>query len=133
MSETQDLTLDEIRALLAPILPRHAAFDGWRPQAVAMAAQEKGVDADVAQLAFTDGAIGMIDAWFASIDARMMDALPPDRLATLSIGKRCAGRWPCWRSLPMSCARGSSAGARPTSCGARPATRPRTSTIIANA
>ncbi|MEC7930871.1 MAG: COQ9 family protein, partial [Pseudomonadota bacterium] len=42
MSETQDLTLDEIRALLAPILPRHAAFDGWRPQAVAMAAQDKG-------------------------------------------------------------------------------------------
>ena len=91
MSETQDLTLDEIRALLAPILPRHAAFDGWRPQAVAMAAQEKGVDADVAQLAFTDGAIGMIDAWFASIDARMMDALPPDRLATLSIRKKIIG------------------------------------------
>ncbi len=88
MSETQDLTLDEIRALLSPILPRHAAFDGWRPQAVAMAAQEKGVDADVAQLAFTDGAIGMIDAWFASIDARMLDALPPDRLATLSIRKK---------------------------------------------
>ncbi len=91
MSETQDLTLDEIRALLAPILPRHAAFDGWRPQAVAMAAQEKGVDADVAQLAFTDGAIGMIDAWFASIDARMMDALPPDRLATLSLRKKIIG------------------------------------------
>ena len=91
MSETQDLTLDEIRALLAPILPRHAAFDGWRPQAVAMAAQEKGVAADVAQLAFTDGAIGMIDAWFASIDARMLDALPPARLATLSIRKKIIG------------------------------------------
>ncbi|MEA3542540.1 MAG: COQ9 family protein [Pseudomonadota bacterium] len=88
MSETQDLTLDEIRALLAPILPRHAAFDGWRPQAVAMAAQEKGVDADVAQLAFTDGAIGMIDAWFASIDARMLEALPADQLGALSIRKK---------------------------------------------
>lgn len=88
MSDTDDLTLDEIRALLAPILPRHAAFDGWRPQAVAMAAQEKGVDVDIAQLAFADGAMGMIDAWFASIDAAMLDALPVEHLSTLSIRRR---------------------------------------------
>ncbi|MCI4590621.1 COQ9 family protein [Sphingobium sp. BYY-5] len=88
MSETQDLTLDEIRALLAPVLPRHAAFDGWRPEAVAMAAREKDIDADIAQLAFDDGAIGMIDAWFASIDARMLEAVPPEQLATMSIRKK---------------------------------------------
>jgi ubiquinone biosynthesis protein COQ9 len=83
-----DLTLDEIRALLAPLLARHAAFDGWRPQAVAMAAAEKGVDADIAALAFADGAVDMIDAWFASIDARMIDALPPEELAAMSIRKK---------------------------------------------
>lgn len=88
MSDTDDLTLDEIRALLAPILPRHAAFDGWRPQAVAMAAQEQGIDGDVAQLAFADGAVGMIDAWFASIDAAMLDALPAEQLSALSIRRR---------------------------------------------
>ncbi|HCW60053.1 MULTISPECIES: COQ9 family protein [Sphingobium] len=88
MSDTQDLTLDEIRALLAPAVPRHAAFDGWRPQAVAMAAQEKGVDVDIAQLAFADGAMGMIDAWFASIDAAMLDALPAEGLSALSIRRR---------------------------------------------
>lgn len=88
MSDTQDLTLDEIRALLAPAIARHAAFDGWRPQAVTMAAQEKRVDADIAQLAFDDGAIGMIDAWFASIDARMRDAVPAEQLATLSIRRK---------------------------------------------
>ena len=88
MSETSDLTLDEIRALLAPVLARHAAFDGWRPQAVAMAAAEKGVDADIAALAFADGAIDMIDAWFASIDARMIEALPADELATMSIRRK---------------------------------------------
>lgn len=87
MSE-QDLTLDEIRALLAPVLPRHAAFDGWRPQAVAMAAQEKGVDPDIAALAFADGAIDMIDAWFASVDEAMLAALPPETLAALSIRHR---------------------------------------------
>jgi ubiquinone biosynthesis protein COQ9 len=88
MNDIQDLTLDEIRALLAPVLARHAAFDGWRPQAVTMAAQEKGVDADIAQLAFDEGAIGMIDAWFASIDARMLEAVPAEQLATLSIRKK---------------------------------------------
>ncbi|QGP79489.1 COQ9 family protein [Sphingobium sp. CAP-1] len=88
MSDIQDMTLDEIRALLAPALARHAAFDGWRPQAVVMAAQEKGVDADIAQLAFADGAVAMIDAWFASIDAGMIAALPAGTLATLSIRKK---------------------------------------------
>lgn len=90
MSDTSDRTLDEIRALLAPALARHAAFDGWRPQAVAMAAAEQGVDADIAALAFADGAIDMIDAWFASIDARMIEALPTDELAALSIRKKIA-------------------------------------------
>lgn len=83
-----DMTLDEIRVLLAPVLARHAAFDGWRKEAVAMAAVEKGVDADIAALAFADGPVDMIDAWFASIDARMLDALPADTLGALSIRRR---------------------------------------------
>jgi ubiquinone biosynthesis protein COQ9 len=88
MTDVQDMTLDEIRAALAPLLARHAAFDGWRPQAVAMAAQEKGVDPDVARLAFADGPIGMIDAWFGAIDAGMLDRVPPEALATMSIRKK---------------------------------------------
>ena len=65
MSDTQDLTLDEIRALLAPAVPRHAAFDGWRPQAVAMAAQEKDVDIDIAavqRLLETAAGIELVEA-----------------------------------------------------------------------
>lgn len=87
---SQDLTLDEIRLVLAPILARHAAFDGWKPQAVAMAATEKGIDADIAMLAFADGPVDMIDAWFDSIDARMLERLPPETLAPLSIRKKIA-------------------------------------------
>ncbi len=83
-----DPTLDEIRAALAPLLPRHAAFDGWRGQAVAMAAADLGVDADIARLAFPGGAVDMIDAWFASIDARMLAALPAATLGALSIRRR---------------------------------------------
>lgn len=90
MTDMQDLTLDEIRDLLAPLIARHAAFDGWRPEAVAMAAAEKGIDPDVAALTFPGGAIDMIDAWFASIDARMLEKLPPETLAALSIRKKIA-------------------------------------------
>ena len=53
-----------------------------------MAAAEKGVDADIAALAFADGPVDMIDAWFASIDAAMLDALPPETLDALSIRKK---------------------------------------------
>lgn len=82
------MTLDEIAAALAPILPRHAAFDGWRAEAVAMAAEECGIDADMAALAFPGGAMDMIDSWFASIDARMTQALPAATLSTLPIRQR---------------------------------------------
>jgi ubiquinone biosynthesis protein COQ9 len=84
----EDMTLDEVRAALAPILPRHAAFDGWRAEAVTMAAQQCGIDADIARLAFPGGAMDMIDAWFTSIDQRMLAALPPEKLAALPIRQR---------------------------------------------
>jgi ubiquinone biosynthesis protein COQ9 len=83
-----DPTLDEIRAALAPLLPRHAAFDGWRAQAVSQAAADLGVDADIARLAFPGGALDMIDAWFESIDRRMLEALPAEMLAAMPIRQR---------------------------------------------
>lgn len=86
--DPSDLTLEEIRAALAPALARHAAFDGWRKGALDMAAGEIGVDPDVAALAFAGGAMEMIDAWFASIDARMLIALPPEALARMKIRER---------------------------------------------
>ncbi|QUT06156.1 COQ9 family protein [Sphingobium phenoxybenzoativorans] len=85
-----DPTLDEIRAALAPLLPRQAAFDGWRPAAVENAARLAHVDPAIARLAFADGAVGMIDAWFASIDARMAAAIPADTLAAMKIRERIA-------------------------------------------
>ena len=89
MTQTpEDLTLDEVRARIAPILPHHAAFDGWRPEAVTMAAAEAGIDPDIARLAFHEGAMDMIDAWFASVDVGMTDAVAPEQLATLSIRQR---------------------------------------------
>ncbi len=80
-----DATLDEIRAALAPLIAANAAFDGWNATALATAADQAGVDADVATVAFSDGPVAMIDAWFAHVDAQMAAALPPERLATMKV------------------------------------------------
>lgn len=83
-----DLTLDELRAALAPLIAANAAFDGWSMAAVTAAAKTFGADPDVAALAFADGPVAMIDAWFAEIDRRMIEALPADRLSAMKIRER---------------------------------------------
>ena len=85
---TADLTLDEVRARLAADLAVNAAFDGWGDAARDMAADAAGIDRDIARLAFAGGAVAMIDAWFDAIDARMAQALPPERLAAMKIRER---------------------------------------------
>lgn len=84
-----DPTLDEIRAHLAPLIARNAGFDGWTETAVTAAAEFAGVDPDVAKLAFPGGAVDMIDAWFAQVDAAMLDAVGP-RLATMKVREKIA-------------------------------------------
>lgn len=85
-----DPTLDEVRAALAPLIARNAAFDGWSTAAVEAAAAQAGVAPEVARLAFADGPMAMIDAWFAAIDADMAAACPPERLAPLKIREKIA-------------------------------------------
>ncbi len=81
-------TLDEMRTTLAVALPNHAAFDGWSGQALALAAADAGIGPAVARLAFPDGAMDMIDAWFAAVDGQMLAALPPGRLAAMKVRER---------------------------------------------
>lgn len=83
-----DMNLDELGAALAPLLPRHAAFDGWSDKALAMAAEELGVPADRARLAFPGGPADMIDAWFDAVDKAMLVAFPPERIAAMKIRER---------------------------------------------
>lgn len=86
-----DPTLDEIRIGLAPAIAKAAAFDGFTPLAVANAARDAGIDADVAGLAFPGGAADMVDVWFASVDADMLVRLPADQLAKMKIRDRITG------------------------------------------
>lgn len=88
MTAPLDMNLDELRAALAPRLPAHAAFDGWGEAALAMAAQELGVPAGRARLAFPGGAAQMVDAWFDWIDKAMLEAFPPERIAAIKVRER---------------------------------------------
>ncbi|MBB4048903.1 MULTISPECIES: COQ9 family protein [Sphingomonas] len=88
MTDVQDLTLDEVRAALADGIASNAAFDGWGEQARDMAADAAGVDRDIARLAFKDGPVAMIDAWFARIDQAMVEAVPADQAAAMKIRQR---------------------------------------------
>ena len=82
-----DPTLDEVRAALAPIIARNAAFDGWSKAAVEMAASQAGVDPVIAP-AFDGGAMAMIDAWFAHIDTEMIAACPSETLDAMKIRQK---------------------------------------------
>lgn len=88
MIAAAEMNLDELRAALAPLLPGHAAFDGWSGEALAMAAAELGVPAERARLAFKGGQPQMIDAWFDSVDKAMLDAFPPERIAAMKVRDR---------------------------------------------
>src|SRR4051812_20783388 len=88
MMDLADATLDELREALAPALAANAAFDGWNTRALHAAADSLGVDHDVAHVAFSDGAVAMIDAWFASIDRAMAARFSPEALAAMKIRAR---------------------------------------------
>jgi ubiquinone biosynthesis protein COQ9 len=83
-----DPTLDEMRLALGAEIPAHAVFDGWSDAALAMAAEALKLDPAHAKLAFPDGAVGMIDAWYASLDTRLLAAFPPERIAAMKIRAR---------------------------------------------
>lgn len=88
MTDLADMTLDELRLALAPAVAESAIFDGWSEAAVRAAAEGAGVDPAVALLAYPDGAMDMIAAWIASVDAAMAGAFPPERIAAMKIRER---------------------------------------------
>ncbi|MDB5691220.1 MAG: hypothetical protein JWO81_283 [Alphaproteobacteria bacterium] len=83
-----EMTLDELRAALAPRIAPNAVFDGWSDKALAMAAAELGVPAPRARLCFPGGASEMIDAWFDAIDRAAAAAFPLERVEAMKIRER---------------------------------------------
>ena len=83
-----EMTLDELRVALAPLIPAEAAFDGWSRLALARAAERLGIPPARARLVFPQGGVDMIDAWFATIDDAMAAARPPGEIAALKVRDR---------------------------------------------
>ena len=83
-----EMTLDELRLVLAPHVPANAVFDGWSDKALGMAAAELGIPAGRAKLCFPGGATDMIDAWFDWVDRSMAEAFPLDRIEAMKIRER---------------------------------------------
>lgn len=71
MAESPDITLEEMRLLLAADIAEAAVFDGWSESAVREAATMRGIDPDVAAYAFKGGAMDRIAAWIGSVDQAM--------------------------------------------------------------
>ncbi|MEO9462472.1 MAG: COQ9 family protein [Marinomonas sp.] len=88
MSGYSDMTLDELRLALAPDIAASAIFDGWNDTALTAAAEMAGADVDVARLAYPGGAMDMISAWVEHVDAAMVTAFPPERIAAMKIRER---------------------------------------------
>jgi ubiquinone biosynthesis protein COQ9 len=91
VTEPLDMNLDELRDALAPLVPAHAAFDGWGEAALALAARELGIPAGRARLAFPGGAAQMVDAWFDWIDKTMLAAFPTEKIAAMKVRDRIGG------------------------------------------
>lgn len=85
---TEDASLDALRLRLAPAIADAVAFDGWSEAAVNAAADAEGVDSALARFAFSEGAMAMVNAWIARIDADMAAALPSSQLSNLPIRER---------------------------------------------
>ena len=87
-----DMTLAELRLHLAPLIADAAIFDGWSEEALAMAADQAGVDRDVARLAFKGKSglsqMAMIEAWIATIDREMADKMTPEKLGAMKVRER---------------------------------------------
>ena len=90
--DPMDMTLAELRLHLAPLIADAAIFDGWSEEALTMAADQAGVDRDVARLAFKGknglSQMAMIEAWIATIDREMADRMTPEKLGTMKVRER---------------------------------------------
>lgn len=85
---TENSSLDALRLRIAPAIAESAVFDGWTDAAVTAAAGVEDVDPSVARFAFDGGAMAMISAWIARIDADMAEALPQVQLSNLPMRER---------------------------------------------
>ena len=80
--------LQLLREQLALSVGENAVFDGWSAKAVDSAAAQAGVDSAKARLAFGKDSAAMIEAYVGAVDAAMLEAFPPERIAAMKMRDR---------------------------------------------
>ena len=90
MADNVDLTLDEMRPILAERLVAHVPFDGWSDKALCAAATECGINVKAARLAFKGGANAMVEAWLDLVDKQMVSALDTYSFRSLPVRRKIA-------------------------------------------
>lgn len=80
--------LQAIRARLALAVGENAVFDGWTGKAVDTAAGQLGIDPAQARLAFPKSKVDMVEAYVDAVDAAMLAAFPPEKIAAMKIRDR---------------------------------------------
>jgi ubiquinone biosynthesis protein COQ9 len=83
-----DMTLDELRPHLVEAMLPHVPFDGWTRQAVDAAAADLGLAPAVARLVFPGGPVDMVDAYIATADAKMAEALDTPEFRALKVRQK---------------------------------------------
>jgi ubiquinone biosynthesis protein COQ9 len=84
---TPDLPLAELRPRLVAAMLVHVAFDGWTPAARNAAADDAGIDRDIAALALPDTA-AMLDALTGGADMMMTAAMHAFGVETMKVRDR---------------------------------------------
>lgn len=84
----EDLTLAELRPVLVDALLAHVPFDGWTEAALERAAEDLGIPANRARLAFPEGAVDMVDAFTERADAAMAARLEALDVRSMKIRER---------------------------------------------
>jgi ubiquinone biosynthesis protein COQ9 len=74
VDSASDIPLAELRPRLIEAMLVHVPFEGWSAAARTAAAEDAGIDADIAALALPDAA-SMCDAYTARADQQMTDAM----------------------------------------------------------
>ena len=80
--------LQAIRLRLALAVGENAVFDGWTAKAVDTAAAQLGIVPAQARLAFPKAKVDMVEAYVDAVDAAMLAAFPPDKIAAMKIRDR---------------------------------------------
>lgn len=71
---TQDIPLAELAPRLVEAMLSHVPFDGWNAHALAAAARDTGIDADIAAMALPDTE-SMLTTWSGLVNSKMAEVM----------------------------------------------------------